>query len=235
MWAGGTFYDGPQMPNLEIEDRVGGGDGFASGFIYGFLSGKSPQECVNLGVAHGALLMTTRGDTSMITLEELLHVAKGGSAGSRDNSRKEMNVAGIQTAILGACGEHYVASYLSGMGLVVALTRAGVPATDLIVTSETGGRSLSLQVKTGQIYNHVTYKRNPKENYWVWRVGKMALNVSAETHWYAFVSVEGWPHKARAPDVFFVPSKLVARTLRENNKSQREVVPHDVGKDDRGI
>ncbi|MFA6456935.1 MAG: sugar kinase [Bacteroidota bacterium] len=80
MWAEGTFYDGLKMPGLEIEDRVGGGDGFASGFTYGFLSGKQPQECVDLGVAHGALLMTTRGDTSMITLDELLHVAKGGSA-----------------------------------------------------------------------------------------------------------------------------------------------------------
>jgi 2-dehydro-3-deoxygluconokinase len=80
MWAEGTFYDGLKMPGLEIEDRVGGGDGFATGFIYGFLSGKTPQECVNLGVAHGAMLMTTRGDTSMVTLDELLHVAKGGSA-----------------------------------------------------------------------------------------------------------------------------------------------------------
>ena len=68
------------MPGLEIEDRVGGGDGFASGFIYGFLAGMTPQDCVNLGVAHGALLMTTRGDTSMITLDELLRCAKGGSA-----------------------------------------------------------------------------------------------------------------------------------------------------------
>ncbi len=80
MWAEGTFYDGLQMPGLEIKDRVGGGDGFASGFTFGFLTGKDPQECVNLGVAHGAMLMTTRGDTSMITLDELLHVAKGGSA-----------------------------------------------------------------------------------------------------------------------------------------------------------
>jgi 2-dehydro-3-deoxygluconokinase len=80
MWHDGTFYDGPQFPDLEIEDRVGGGDGFASGFTYGFLSGKSPQECVDLGVAHGALLMTTRGDSSQITLEELLHTAGGGSA-----------------------------------------------------------------------------------------------------------------------------------------------------------
>jgi len=80
LWTEGKFYDGPNFENLEIEDRVGGGDGFASGFAYGFLTGKSPQECVNLGVAHGALLMSTRGDTSQITLEELLHTAGGGSA-----------------------------------------------------------------------------------------------------------------------------------------------------------
>jgi 2-dehydro-3-deoxygluconokinase len=80
MWHDGTFYDGPSLRDLEIEDRVGGGDGFASGFAYGFLSDKPPQECVDLGVAHGALLMSTRGDTSQITLEELQHVAGGGSA-----------------------------------------------------------------------------------------------------------------------------------------------------------
>ncbi|MDB5354376.1 MAG: Sugar kinase, partial [Phycisphaerales bacterium] len=57
MWAEGKFYDGAKFDNLEIEDRVGGGDGFASGFTYGFLTGKSPQECVDLGVTHGALLM----------------------------------------------------------------------------------------------------------------------------------------------------------------------------------
>jgi len=80
LWTDGQFYDGPNFENLEIEDRVGGGDGFASGFAYGFLAGKSPQECVNLGVAHGALLMSTRGDTSQITLDELVHTAAGGSA-----------------------------------------------------------------------------------------------------------------------------------------------------------
>jgi len=80
MWTEGKFYDGISFPDLEIEDRVGGGDGFASGFTYGFLTGKTPQECVNLGVAHGAMLMSTRGDTSQIELEELLHVAGGGSA-----------------------------------------------------------------------------------------------------------------------------------------------------------
>ncbi|MFT3788698.1 MAG: sugar kinase [Tepidisphaeraceae bacterium] len=80
MWADGKFYDGITMPELEIEDRVGGGDGFASGFTYGFLTGMTPQECVNLGVAHGAMLMSTRGDSSQIDKDELMHVAGGGSA-----------------------------------------------------------------------------------------------------------------------------------------------------------
>src|SRR3954467_2922476 len=80
LWTEGKFYDGPRFDDLEIEDRVGGGDGFASGFTYGFLTERTPQECVNLGVAHGALLMSTMGDTSQITMEELTHVAGGGSA-----------------------------------------------------------------------------------------------------------------------------------------------------------
>lgn len=75
-----TFYKGPDFQNLEIEDRVGGGDGFASGFCYSFLTGADPQEAVNIGTAHGALLQSTRGDTSEITREELMHVAGGGSA-----------------------------------------------------------------------------------------------------------------------------------------------------------
>ncbi|MEM8739264.1 MAG: sugar kinase [Planctomycetota bacterium] len=80
MWNDGTFYQGLDFPRLEIEDRVGGGDGFASGFTYGFLTGQEPQRCVDLGVAHGALIMSTRGDTSQLTASELHHVADGGSA-----------------------------------------------------------------------------------------------------------------------------------------------------------
>ena len=80
LWHEGQFYESRVFKDLEIEDRVGGGDGFASGFAYGFLTGMSPEECVNLGAAHGALLQTTRGDTSQIDLDELLHVFKGGSA-----------------------------------------------------------------------------------------------------------------------------------------------------------
>ncbi len=75
-----TFYKGPDFERLILEDRVGGGDGFASGFAYAFLTGQDPQTAVNLGTAHGALLQTTRGDTSQITLKELEHVAGGGGA-----------------------------------------------------------------------------------------------------------------------------------------------------------
>ncbi|MBI4721083.1 MAG: sugar kinase [Chitinivibrionia bacterium] len=80
MYYDGVFYSSRKYENLEIEDRVGGGDGFCSGFVYGLLHGKSPQECVEMGAAHGALLQTTRGDTSMVTMEEIQHVMGGGSA-----------------------------------------------------------------------------------------------------------------------------------------------------------
>lgn len=80
LYVDGQFYESRRYENLEIEDRVGGGDGFSSGFAYGFLNGKTPQECVDLGAAHGALLQSTRGDTSQIDLEELMHVFGGGSA-----------------------------------------------------------------------------------------------------------------------------------------------------------
>ncbi len=67
----GRFYEAPVRENLEIYDRVGGGDSFASGLIYGFLSGKDPQWSVECGAAHGALAMTTPGDTTMATLSEV--------------------------------------------------------------------------------------------------------------------------------------------------------------------
>jgi 2-dehydro-3-deoxygluconokinase len=80
LWCEGRFYQSRKYENLEIEDRVGGGDGFAGGVIYGLLSGKTPQEAVEWGAAHGALAQSTRGDTSMVTREEVEHVVKGGSA-----------------------------------------------------------------------------------------------------------------------------------------------------------
>jgi len=79
-YCDGAFYPSRRYANLEVEDRVGGGDGFCSGLIYGLLRGMSPQDSVDLGAAHGALLQSTRGDTSMVTIDEALHVMKGGSA-----------------------------------------------------------------------------------------------------------------------------------------------------------
>ena len=78
--AQGEFFDADFRPDLEIHDRVGGGDSFASGLIYGLLEGKSALEAVNYGAAHGALAMTTPGDTSMATLAEVQRVMKGGTA-----------------------------------------------------------------------------------------------------------------------------------------------------------
>jgi 2-dehydro-3-deoxygluconokinase len=79
-YAGGAFFDAASRPNLEIYDRVGGGDSFASGLIYALLEGKPAGEAVNYGAAHGALAMTTPGDTSMASLKEVEKLVKGGTA-----------------------------------------------------------------------------------------------------------------------------------------------------------
>jgi 2-dehydro-3-deoxygluconokinase len=78
-WIDGKTYNAPTA-ELDVYDRVGGGDGFAAGFIYGLLSGEEPQEAVKLGWAHGALLTTFPGDTTMATLDQVRAFAKGGSA-----------------------------------------------------------------------------------------------------------------------------------------------------------
>jgi 2-dehydro-3-deoxygluconokinase len=79
-WAGGKFYEAPNREDLEILDRVGGGDSFASGLIYGLLKFDDAQKAVDYGAAHGALAMTTPGDTSMASLKEVEALVKGGSA-----------------------------------------------------------------------------------------------------------------------------------------------------------
>jgi 2-dehydro-3-deoxygluconokinase len=78
-WMGGKTYASPTC-DLEVFDRVGGGDGFASGLFYGLLSGESPEDAVKLGWAHGALLTTFPGDTTMATLDQVRTFATGGSA-----------------------------------------------------------------------------------------------------------------------------------------------------------
>jgi 2-dehydro-3-deoxygluconokinase len=78
-WVDGKTYVSPTC-ELGVVDRVGGGDGYASGFFYGLLTGETPEEAVKLGWAHGALLTTTPGDTSMVTVEQVRAFAQGGSA-----------------------------------------------------------------------------------------------------------------------------------------------------------
>jgi 2-dehydro-3-deoxygluconokinase len=78
-WIDGKAYTAPTA-ELDVIDRVGGGDGFAAGFIYGLLSGAEPEQALKLGWAHGALLTTFPGDTTMATLDQVEAFAKGGSA-----------------------------------------------------------------------------------------------------------------------------------------------------------
>ena len=79
-YCDGSYYEAPVRNDLEIYDRVGGGDSFASGLVYGFLSGKDPQWSVECGAAHGALAMTTPGDTTMATLAEVLQAMSSKTA-----------------------------------------------------------------------------------------------------------------------------------------------------------
>jgi 2-dehydro-3-deoxygluconokinase len=79
LWLDGQSYRAP-VCELDVYDRVGGGDGFAAGLFYGLLSGRPPEEALRLGWAHGAMITTTPGDTSMVNLDQVEAFAKGGSA-----------------------------------------------------------------------------------------------------------------------------------------------------------
>jgi 2-dehydro-3-deoxygluconokinase len=78
-WIDGKVYEAPHA-ELDVVCRIGGGDGYAAGFFYGLLNGEEPQEAVKLGWAHGALLTTFPGDTTMATVDQVRAFAKGGSA-----------------------------------------------------------------------------------------------------------------------------------------------------------
>jgi 2-dehydro-3-deoxygluconokinase len=79
LWLQGQQFVSPTC-HLDVLDRIGGGDGFASGVIYGLINGRPPEEALRLGWAHGALLTTFHGDVTMATLEEVEAVAQGASA-----------------------------------------------------------------------------------------------------------------------------------------------------------
>jgi 2-dehydro-3-deoxygluconokinase len=80
LYQGGRCYRSRRYQDLAIEDRVGGGDGFSAGLIYGLLEGMAPEDCVELAAAHGALVQSTRGDTSMVTLAEVKSLLGGRTA-----------------------------------------------------------------------------------------------------------------------------------------------------------
>jgi 2-dehydro-3-deoxygluconokinase len=79
LWLDGKAYTSPTC-ELDVVDRIGGGDGFAAGLIYGLIAGRPPEEALRLGWAHGALLTTFPGDTTLAKLEDVEALAKGGSA-----------------------------------------------------------------------------------------------------------------------------------------------------------
>jgi hypothetical protein len=129
--------------------------------------------------------------------------------------------ARAMSAIVGACGEHYVAAYLSGFELIVALPRAGVPGCDLLVTSKTSGPAIRLQVKTGT-EPRVTAK--PLGKIYRWSTSCSVIGLNDEHLWYAYVALYGWPQKKLilkgwpetdgAPEVFFVPASFVVERMK---------------------
>jgi hypothetical protein len=115
------------------------------------------------------------------------------------------------TAITGACGEHYVAAYLSALDFVVALPRGGVPSCDLLVTTESAGKSISIQVKTATS----PLNKLRGEHYYAWPTSAKAMNLVSNSHWYAFVNLNNWPENDTHPEVFFIPSNIVAAEIKK--------------------
>jgi hypothetical protein len=116
-------------------------------------------------------------------------------------------------AILAACGEYYVSAYLSGNHLIAALPRAGVPGCDLLVTAEKRGPAIRVQVKTG---GTASKKKDTKEGWiFLWWSDFSAIENDDKNLWYAYVYLNDWPRGDTQPEVFFVPSDVVVRTLKK--------------------
>jgi hypothetical protein len=117
------------------------------------------------------------------------------------------------TTITGACGEHYVAAYLSGCDLIVAMPRAGTPGSDLFVTREKGGSAVRVQVKTAR----AEALRNDKEvgRIYLWATSYSVIERDDRYLWYAYVWLNGWPEGGNVPEVFFVPSRVVIGCMKE--------------------
>jgi hypothetical protein len=117
------------------------------------------------------------------------------------------------TALTAAAGEHYVAYLLSAFGYLAAMTRGGSPTVDLLVGDIKGNAAVSLQVKTSN-WARREYKRKPENNHWEWDVGRKALDLKGDLIFYAFVDLKWDPKNPSLPDVFIVPSQVVADQMK---------------------
>lgn len=121
------------------------------------------------------------------------------------------------TAIIGASGEHYVAAYLSGFKLIVAMPRAGIPGSDLFVSNEKGGHAIRVQVKTG---TQATKKDKTEGEIYLWATSYAAIERNDKYLWYAYVYLNGWPNSEKLPEIFFVPSKVVVKCMTECRENE---------------
>ena len=116
------------------------------------------------------------------------------------------------TALTGASGEHYIAAYLSALELVVALPRGGVPSCDMLVTTKLAGKSVSIQVKTA-----TSPLNEPKKDkhYYAWSTSANSVDSVHANHWFAFVNLNKWPEADTSPEIFFIPSGVVAIEVKK--------------------
>lgn len=138
---------------------------------------------------------------------------------TQQKSRGLSDMKKSATATIGACGEHYVAAYLSGQQLIVAMPRAGVPGFDMLVSTEKGGHAIRVQVKTG---TQATRKTKDEGDIYLWSTSYSAIDRDDKFLWYAYVWLNDWPSKEKLPEIFFVPSKVVVDCMKEckdNNES----------------
>lgn len=116
------------------------------------------------------------------------------------------------TALTAAAGEHHVAYVLSALGYPVAMTRGGSPTVDLMVGDLNGHDALMIQVKTSN-WARRNFKRDANKNRWEWDVGKKAMSLRGDNLLYAFVDLKWKESTPEDPDVFIVPSTIVADRL----------------------
>lgn len=117
----------------------------------------------------------------------------------------------MTTQLIGACGEHFVASFLSGCGLIVAMPRGGIPGCDLLVANEKGGHAVRIQVKTGR---HSTKTDKVEGKIYLWDTAYKVIDRDDKHLWYAYVWLNDWPEKENLPELFFVPSTFVVNCMK---------------------